>query len=286
MSNAGRVKLLRNIIILFILFISGPLLASPFDAFTRCQDELAAGDIVAVKKSALELAQLVPSSQTERIELGLICLQGAYGSEWLYDANFGSFITVDTDVRLEFTNDLISLNTPKSLRYANRVESATVSAFQTTWKAQYADLEVEKIELQNHLTCAERELSQSQDNLEELALSIRAANNSIIELKTKNACERLNSSDPDAAILNPICRKWFQDTFHPDLELAEAKSKISIMTEKVRNHQGIVDSLQLPLALIMAKMAGLQMNLAGALKTESENTPSEYAVLDCSKYKN
>ena len=279
-------RCLINVLILIGLFISKPLLASPFEAFTRCQDELAAGDMLAVKKSALELAQLVPSSQTERIELGLLCLQGAYGTEFYYDADFGSFVTVDDDVRLEFTNDLKSLQTPKSLRYANRVANATKAVFQSIWKDQYAGLEVEQRELQNQLTCAELELSQSQKNLDELAFSIRAANNSIIELKTKNACERLNSSDPDAAILNPICRKWFQDTFHPDLELAEAKSKINIMTEKVHNHRGIVDGLQLPLLVIELEMAELQVKLAGASEAESQNTLNERTVLDCSKYTN
>lgn len=242
--------------------------------------------MVAAKDSALELAQLVPSSQAELIKLGLLCLRGVYGSEWLYDPNFGSFTPVDSDARLEFTNDLISLDTPKSLRYAERVDYATQSALKARWLAQYADLKVEQVELQNQLTCVERELSQFQSNLSALALAIRAANDSLIELKTKDACERLNSSDSDAAILNPICRKWFEDTFHPDLELADATSKFSIIAEKVRSRQGIVDGLQVPLAVLEAKMSRIKMDLAGNLNTASENTASDFAALDCSKYKN
>ena len=284
---------MRFLTAIFVLFLSSPLLASPFEAFERCIGEIEVGDMVAAKSSALELAQLMPSSSAERIELGLLCLQKVYGSERSYDPNLGSFTTADSDARLEFKNDLISLDTTKSIRYADRLNSATLSALEASWKKEKADLEIEKadleieqVRLQNQLTCAEQDLSLVQQNLSNLLLEIRSANNSVIVTKTKDACERLNSSDPDAAILNPICRQWFQDNFHPDLELAEAASKINIMTEKVRNHQGIVDGLQLPLALLMVEMAELQMKLAGALKAESQNAPNEYAVLDCSTYKN
>ena len=67
------VKTVRILAILFTLFMSGPSLASPFDAFDRCQDELATGNMIAAKNSALELAQLVPTTKAEYHELGSLC---------------------------------------------------------------------------------------------------------------------------------------------------------------------------------------------------------------------
>ena len=236
--------------------------------------------MVAAKSSALELAQLMPSSSVERIELGLICLKKVYGSEWLYDPNFGSFTSTDIDVRSDFKNDLMSLGTAKSQRYANRVDSATLAALKAAWTNEYAVLEAEQTETQNQLICAGRELSQTQADLRVLALAINATNDTMIELKTKEACERLNSSDPNAAILNPVCREWFKDNFHPDLELADATSRFSVVAEKMRKHQSVVDGLSLSIEVLERKMAQLKLSLAG-----EDITESELEGLDCTKYK-
>ena len=44
-------------------------------------------------------------------------------------------------------------------------------------------------------------------------------NNRLIEEKTQIACNNLNSKDPDAVILHPVCRQVFQTSTRPEVDL-------------------------------------------------------------------
>jgi hypothetical protein len=128
------------------------------------------------------------------------------------------------------------------------------------------------IEISNKLGCHRKKL----ENIEKLKLAQLQVfideNNSLIGARTFAACVALNESDPNKAILNPICRDAFANTLHPDLDVDREFLNILVNAEEAN-----LDAT----AKLQAELSKLQMGGGSEESSSDFQAVIEEALAPC-----
>jgi len=213
--------------ILFGLFC---LVASTVNAqsiYDKCIAAIDTGDASALQEIATTVKRLkYPGINAKKAEK---CLETAFEQDFEFDPASGMFV------------------------------DGTEAAERKKQKAENKERQSKIIEISNKLGCHRKKL----ENIEKLKLAQLQVfideNNSFIGARTYAACVALNKSDPNTAILNPICRDVFANTLHPDLDVDRDFLNILVNAEEAN-----LDAT----AKLQAELSKLQM---GGGKKESSS---------------
>ena len=178
--------------------------ASGQSIYDLCEEAINAND----KTSALEYTKKIESLENitvQQVKRAIPCFNFAYEEEYIYFWRIKEFMT--SEQKKEYLE--------QEAKNLERLEEVTT-------EIKHVNKEIDKISLK--ATCDQGKLDQITEEIVEIYSITEQKNNLLIEEKTKIACNQLNEKDPDAAILHPVCRKLFQTTTHPELNLSQELS--------------------------------------------------------------
>ena len=271
----------RLILMFILLFIPHLTQASPFDAFAACEENLTAGDKAAAKVNALQIVQL-RNSNPELRELGAACLEGVYGMKWQYNENFNVFVSGSRQTLSKLQNDLKGLGKKETDLLAKTLKYAFEDSFMGELKEALEEVTLRIEATEFELTCAKRKLDDLETEKRDLFTGLLDSNSKLIQEKTIQACKNLNTRDPEAAILNPICRAVFENTFHPDLDVDENfDHKLESIEAKIKSQSRVYKKVFRELSSNQALKIALQLEMTpNSTMTDTINTN----LPDCSKF--
>lgn len=268
--------------ILFAIFIAAQasmVSSSPFDVYKDCQTYIEAGNTTEIKNAAVAIAQL-PSSQIELQELGVSCLAQAYGSDWLYNSNFGVFVSADRQALSLLEEDLRAIGDKKTTLLAKKIENAFSDTFEQIFRGQLESLTKQLNELRDEKECAMLELDRLMSNRDSIAEGLKNQNTQLVEDRTYDACKKLHLSEPDVAILNPICRQAFLNGFHPDLDLSSASDDYQQLNLNIREQRQVVQKFNAPLLNLIDKVREIRIELGEIVLQDN----TDKTLTDCSRF--
>ena len=129
-----------------------------------------------------------------------------------------------------------------------------------------------KKKLLNQISCREKKIQLLSDWETNVLSKLSDQNDLLIQQKTLDACKRLHSKNPDAAILNAHCRAAFTANLHPDLILGaygELHSNLRIALS--RNVSEIIN------------LENMQMSMQKSTSEDSQNDTQVESLADALK---
>ena len=169
-----------------------------------------------------ELATTILASQETPFEKRTdaeICLEAAFKMNFAYDGTSSRWVSGDS------ANSLEEL---KQKRMKER--QANIDKAKQNFEAKEAKLKRISLLLQKQ-ECLQEKQDAISIYTNAMLGKIEGMNENLIEEKTELACRNLHSKNPDEAILNPICRKVFENTFHPDIDSSEIAEIAAVLDQ-------------------------------------------------------
>lgn len=179
-------KLFISAIFMVIGFVSSVNGQTMMNTYTKCVVALENGDMDQVRSLAAVIATKKNLTR-DSIEKGKKCLEAAFDEIYEYHPDYKYWVKGEKAVAL--TQMLATREVRNRLMRKERCFVQKFEAIEAMKKVILKDLTAE--------------------------------NKSMIGKRTMAACIELNNTDPNAAILNPICREAFTQKLHPDLENQE-----------------------------------------------------------------
>ena len=168
--------------VVFVIF-AGSVNAQSNSTYDKCLTALAEGDLDQAKTLAAEIESKINLTQ-ENILKATRCLEEAFGDIFWYNPDYKFWTKGNTAIKMKKLAEKRKLQDK-----VNRKEQCLFSKRNAIDKMKVYILDVMAVD-----------------------------NKNLIAIRTLSACVELNEIDPNAAILNPICRESFTNNLHPDLE--------------------------------------------------------------------
>ena len=226
--------------ILFGLFCLVASTANAQSIYDKCIAAIDSGDSSALQEIAATVKRLkYPGINAKKAEK---CLETAFEKDFEFDPASGMFV------------------------------DGAEAAERKKQKAENKERQSKIIAISNKLGCHRKKL----ENIEKLKLAQLQVfideNNSFIGARTLAACLALNESDPNKAILNPICRDAFANTLHPDLAVDREFLNILVNAEEAN-----LDAT----AKLQAELSKLQMDGVNKESSSDFQAVIEEALAPC-----
>lgn len=225
-------KLSQSICTIMLVTCAGLVHAQSTTTYDKCLMALEEGDT----EQAQRLATVIESKKNltdENIIKGTRCLEEAWGETYWYHPDYKFWVKGEKAITL-------------------KQAAATREVREKLMRKQRCLLKKEKA------------LDDLKDNLLD---TISVENDILIRESTEIACAKLHEENPDAAILNPICRKAFENDLHPDLDISDLGTKY----RKVEGEQ--VNTI-LQRLTVEVEIASLDNSSIAKQKTDASNDKS------------
>jgi hypothetical protein len=150
--------------------------------------------------------------------------------------------------------------------------NGSINAEEKTWLELNEEKKELKKKLLNQISCREKKIQLLSDWETNVLSKLSDQNDLLIQQKTLDACKRLHSKNPDAAILNAHCRAAFTANLHPDLILGaygELHSNLRIALS--RNVSEIIN------------LENMQMSMQKSTEEDSQNGTQVESLADALK---
>ena len=193
-------KSLSQVIWTIVLVVCAGLAnAQSTTTYDKCLIALEEGDI----DQAQRLAAVIESKKNltdENVVKGTRCLEEAWGETYWYHPDYKFWVKGEKAITL-------------------KQAATTREVREKLMRKQRCLLKKEKV------------LDDLKDNLLD---TISVENDILIREATEIACAKLHEENPNAAILNPVCRAVFKNDLHPDLDISELGTKFrNVESEQV-----------------------------------------------------
>ena len=192
------------LIALISMFATQLHAASKSQIIAECKPAIEKQNVELAKSTSVNILLVRKISRSESREIGVNCLNLAFGDGWFYDEATATFNNLSEEI---FSTALSSLTKPERRKYDKLTENIK-SQGQTTSDNQ------KKLELGK----ANKAVSDRLEALRQQKEELNAKNKALIDEDTYKACLRLYQTDELAPFLNPICQKIFTQYGHPKLE--------------------------------------------------------------------
>ena len=198
---------MRTILTALFMTFATQSLANPFIIFDNCDGDRLNGFQDAAKEWAFEILLFTPISNAERQAEGIQCVSYAFGGEWAYNANFGTYVPVlgDDPVEHVFSDKayaevlamLLLSDNPKAEKIKQKMGAAYRDHNKAALDAIASAAAAYKAE--------QLEAKRAREN----------ENRLLIAKDVREACTKLYFRDKSAAILNQVCLDSFSVNGHP-----------------------------------------------------------------------
>ena len=176
-------KLFISAIFMVIGFVSSVNGQTMMNTYTKCVVALENGDMDQVKSLAAVIAKKKNLTR-DSIEKGKKCLEAAFDEIYEYHPDYKYWVKGEKAVAL------------KQMLSTRKIRD----------------------QLAKRESCLSKKIAAIALSKEAILGLLTEDNNSFIAERTFEACVGLNETNPDAAILNPVCREAFAQKLHPELE--------------------------------------------------------------------
>lgn len=228
-------KILSQVIWIIVLAMCAGLAnAQSTTTYDKCLIALEEGDI----DQAQKLAAVIESKKNltdENVIKGTRCLEEAWGETYWYHPDYKFWVKGEQAITL---------------------------------KQAAATREVRE-KLMRKQRCLLRKEKALNDLKSSLLDKISVENDILIREATEVACSKLHAENPNAAILNPVCRAVFKNDLHPDLDISELGTNF----RNVESEQVNTILLRLEVEVEIAALdnnSGVQQTSASKVKSLEE----------------
>lgn len=208
-------KVFTSAVIVLLICISSAQAQATANSYEKCVAAIEVGDIDEVRSLAA-IIETKLNLTSDNLENAKKCLEAAYDDVYEYHPD-----------------------SKKWVKGAKAIELRKMIAA----RAEENRIKVKQNQLKGQRRCLLGKIGAIEDIEKFIFDGLHTQNKKIIETKTLNACIELNNADPNAAILNPVCREAFTQKLHPDVETQDlAKQFQELASEKVMAQYLLVEN--------------------------------------------